>query len=138
MTGTDKDMVVMFEDAYKQQPTNEELGAQTFFANVRGSNWKSAQQVWRSTSSHLYPLFIQAFGERPWLCVSLKLLEFGITRCFAKDASQVATRMYKQFQEDRYLYWSVLSAVLQVWSALSGISTFPDYRMQGQGSGNIR
>ncbi|KAF8238594.1 actin cytoskeleton organization protein [Tricholoma matsutake] len=67
--GRNKDMVVMFEDAYKQQPTNEELGAQTFFANVRGSNWKSAQQV--------------------------------------------ATRMYKQFQEDRYLYWSVLSAVLQ-------------------------
>jgi len=42
---TDKDMVMMFEEAYKQQPTNEELGAQTFFANVRASDWKSAQQV---------------------------------------------------------------------------------------------
>ena len=35
----------MFEDAYKQQPNNEELGAQTFFANVRATNWKAAQQA---------------------------------------------------------------------------------------------
>ena len=35
----------MFEEAYKQQPLNEELGAQTFFANVRASQWKFAQQV---------------------------------------------------------------------------------------------
>ena len=41
----DKDMVAMFENAYKKQPINEELGAQTFFANVRTGNWKSAQQV---------------------------------------------------------------------------------------------
>jgi hypothetical protein len=41
----DKDTVTMFEEAYKQQPANEELGVQTFFANVRASQWKSAQQV---------------------------------------------------------------------------------------------
>jgi len=41
----DRDMVTMFEEAYKKQPTNEDLGAQTFFANVRASNWKSAHQV---------------------------------------------------------------------------------------------
>jgi N-terminal acetyltransferase B complex non-catalytic subunit len=35
----------MFDDAYKQRPTNEELGIQTFFANVRVNNWKAAQQV---------------------------------------------------------------------------------------------
>lgn len=35
----------MYEDAYKQQPGNEELGTQTFFANVRIGNWKAAQQV---------------------------------------------------------------------------------------------
>lgn len=45
MQYTDKDMVKMFEEAYKQQPHNEELGAQTFFANVRASQWKSAQLV---------------------------------------------------------------------------------------------
>ena len=38
-------MIAMFDNAYKQQPTNEELGAQTFFANVRTGNWKVAQQV---------------------------------------------------------------------------------------------
>ncbi|KAH0827176.1 N-acetyltransferase B complex non catalytic subunit-domain-containing protein [Lanmaoa asiatica] len=64
------DMVNMFDEAYKQQPLNEEYGAQTFFAHVRTANWKSAQQV--------------------------------------------STRMHKQFQEDRYLYWSVMGAILQV------------------------
>ncbi|KAH7913728.1 N-acetyltransferase B complex non catalytic subunit-domain-containing protein [Hygrophoropsis aurantiaca] len=67
--GRHTDMVTMFEDAYKQQPLNEELGAQTFFANVRTGNWKAAQLI--------------------------------------------ATRMHKQFQEDRYLYWSVMGAILQ-------------------------
>ena len=41
----DTDMVAMYEDAYKQQPGNEELGSQAFMANVRIGNWKSAQQV---------------------------------------------------------------------------------------------
>ncbi|KAF9013886.1 actin cytoskeleton organization protein [Cyathus striatus] len=58
--GRHKDAIAMFEEAFKQQPANEELGAQTFFSNVRAQQWKAAQQV--------------------------------------------ATRMYKQFQEDRYLY----------------------------------
>ena len=48
----DYDMVTMFDDAFKQQPTNEELGAQTFFANVRTGNWKVAQQVlWTNSVS---------------------------------------------------------------------------------------
>ncbi|KAG9318673.1 N-acetyltransferase B complex non catalytic subunit-domain-containing protein [Chiua virens] len=74
------DMVNMFEEAYKQQPLNEEYGAQTFFAHVRTANWKSAQQV--------------------------------------------STRMHKQFQEDRYLYWSVMGAILQA----SDPSTTPSMR----------
>jgi hypothetical protein len=44
----DKDMVKMYEEAFKQQPLNEDLGAQTFFANVRAGQWKSAQLVMRS------------------------------------------------------------------------------------------
>ena len=47
------DMVNMFEEAYKQQPLNEEYGAQTFFAHVRTANWKSAQQVHLSTLAHI-------------------------------------------------------------------------------------
>ncbi|KDR81676.1 hypothetical protein GALMADRAFT_58678 [Galerina marginata CBS 339.88] len=75
--GRHNDMVTMFEEAYKKQPANEDLGAQTFFANVRASHWKSAHQA------------------RP----------------------RIATRMYKQFQEERYLFWSVISAVLQAKDA---------------------
>lgn len=41
----DNDMVTMFEEAYKQQPGNEDLAAQTFFANVRAQRWKFAQQA---------------------------------------------------------------------------------------------
>lgn len=46
-------MVNMFEEAYKQQPLNEEYGAQTFFAHVRTANWKSAQQVSLSILVHI-------------------------------------------------------------------------------------
>jgi len=35
----------MFEDAYKRQPLNEELGTQAFYANVRTGNWKTGQLV---------------------------------------------------------------------------------------------
>ncbi|KAI0256800.1 actin cytoskeleton organization protein [Lactifluus subvellereus] len=39
------DLVKLFEDAFKQQPDNEELGRQAFFANVRAGNWKAAQLI---------------------------------------------------------------------------------------------
>ncbi|KAF9562547.1 actin cytoskeleton organization protein [Agrocybe pediades] len=67
--GRHNDTVTMFEEAFKKQPSNEDLGSQTFFANVRANHWKSAHQI--------------------------------------------ATRMFKQFHDQRYLYWSVISAVLQ-------------------------
>ena len=35
----------MFEDAFKKQPHNEELGAQTFMSMIRVGSWKSAQVV---------------------------------------------------------------------------------------------
>lgn len=38
-------MVTMFDHAFKQQPANEDIGAQSFFANVRTGRWKEAQQV---------------------------------------------------------------------------------------------
>jgi hypothetical protein len=39
------DLVKLFEEAFKQQPDNDELGRQAFFANVRAGNWKTAQLV---------------------------------------------------------------------------------------------
>ena len=84
----------MFENAYKQQPTNEDLGAQTFFANVRTGNWKTAQQV------RLLCVY----------CIS------AITD--SKRCRKVATKMHKQFHNDRYLYWGVISTVLQVFLSI--------------------
>lgn len=86
---TDNDMVTMFEEAYKKQPTNEDLGCQTFFANVRANHWKAAHQARKSV--------------------------IPITNCWLIHLThKIATRMFKQFQDDRYLYWSVISAMLQV------------------------
>ncbi|KAI0035924.1 N-acetyltransferase B complex non catalytic subunit-domain-containing protein [Vararia minispora EC-137] len=41
--GRHNDTVIMFEDALKRQPQNEELALQTFYAYVRTGNWKSGQ-----------------------------------------------------------------------------------------------
>lgn len=35
----------MYDIAWKQQPTNEDLGVNTFSANTRAGNWKAAQQA---------------------------------------------------------------------------------------------
>ncbi|PAV24074.1 actin cytoskeleton organization [Pyrrhoderma noxium] len=70
--GRHNDLVTMFDDAFKAQPGNEELGVQDFFANVRTGNWKAAQQI----------------AQR-------------LNKSFGAGAA------------DRYLYWSVLSAMLQ-------------------------
>ncbi|KAH9063337.1 N-acetyltransferase B complex non catalytic subunit-domain-containing protein [Lactarius vividus] len=43
LLGRYADLVKLFEDAFKQQPDNDELGRQAFFANVRAGNWKAAQ-----------------------------------------------------------------------------------------------
>lgn len=45
VAGKDMDIILMYESAWKQSPGNEELGVQTFNANIRTGNWKIAQQV---------------------------------------------------------------------------------------------
>lgn len=47
----------MFDNAYKLQPNSEDLGTQTFQANVRVGNWKAAQQVCHVLAT-LYRRFI--------------------------------------------------------------------------------
>lgn len=79
----------MYEDAYKVQPNNEELGSQTFFAHVRIGNWKAAQQVRHFNA-------VESMDEN------------------SQSSHQIATKMHKQFGDDHYVYWSVMSAVLQV------------------------
>jgi hypothetical protein len=61
----DEDVTAMYDEAFKKQPGNEELGAQTFMANAKISNWKIAQQVSivHSVSDpmwtiHIYKMFV--------------------------------------------------------------------------------
>lgn len=88
----DNDLIEMFDAAFKKQPANEDLGIQTFFANVRANNWKSAHHVCPSADIRAINLIFLA---------------------------QAANRMYKQFQEERYLYWAIITVVLQVGSIFS-------------------
>jgi hypothetical protein len=95
----------MYDEAYKKQPGNEELGAQTFIANAKISNWKVAQQV--NLSYPICKLY------RHQYCYGM--LEVLVAyRSFV----QVSTRMHKTFKDDRYLYWSIMAAVLQVSNEL--------------------
>lgn len=71
----DSDLVSMYDEAFRKQPHDEEVGGQDFSANVRTGNWKSAQQI--------------------------------------------ATRLHKTFKGDRYLYWTILSAMLQAQDSLT-------------------
>ncbi|KIO20263.1 hypothetical protein M407DRAFT_30110 [Tulasnella calospora MUT 4182] len=67
------EITAMFEDAFKKQPGNEELGAQTFMSHIRVGSWKSAQLI--------------------------------------------ALKLFKSFKQPKYLFWSIMSAVLQAQNA---------------------
>lgn len=67
--GRNQELMAMFEEAYKGQPQNEELGQQTFFSNTRAQHWKNAQMT--------------------------------------------ANKLFKQFQNPKYLYWSITSTLMQ-------------------------
>lgn len=71
------DLVKLFEDAFKQQPDNDELGRQAFFANVRSGNWKAAQLL--------------------------------------------ASRLNKQFHNDRYVFWGIMCTVLQANDPMTAV-----------------
>ncbi|KAG8909044.1 hypothetical protein FRC01_007189, partial [Tulasnella sp. 417] len=67
------EITAMFEDAFKKQPGNEELGAQTFMSHIRVGSWKNAQVI--------------------------------------------ALKLFKSFKQPKYLFWSIMSAVLQAQNA---------------------
>ncbi|KAG8985282.1 hypothetical protein FRB90_004840, partial [Tulasnella sp. 427] len=67
------EITTMFEDAFKKQPANEELGAQTFMSHIRVGSWKNAQVI--------------------------------------------ALKLFKTFKQPKYLFWSIMSAVLQAQNA---------------------
>lgn len=75
------EITTMFEEAFKKQPLNEELGAQTFMSMIRVGSWRSAQVV----ALKLY----KTFSGRP-------------------GTGAAATK---------FLFWSIMSAVLQAQNA---------------------
>lgn len=40
-----QDIITLYEDAFKKEPRNEEIGSQAFMAMVRIGGWKTAQQL---------------------------------------------------------------------------------------------
>lgn len=75
----------MYDEAYRVQPDNIDLGDQAFFANVRTGNWKAAQQI--ATKLH------KSFGQ------------------FQSNPAQA--QVVVNALPDRYLYWSALAATFQ-------------------------
>lgn len=64
-----------------------------------------------SASKTSLPMFVHHSGNRP---NSYVLVFPTASADLILSPLQVATRMHKQFQDDRYLYWTVISTVLQV------------------------
>lgn len=98
----------MYDEAYKKQPGDEELGAQTFMANAKIGNWKVAQQV------NITRCLSYCVRHRVQMSPYMKHVFSGLSFLTLMYVHQVSTRMHKNFKDDRFLYWSVMAAVLQV------------------------
>ena len=100
----------MFEEAFKRQPLNEDLGMQTFFANIRTGNWKTGQQVRHS----FFSIQCTTKACHPGRVTCRHSLRVRYLKSSSSSVSQLATKLNKQFHEDRYVYWGAMCAVLQV------------------------
>ncbi|RDB21137.1 N-alpha-acetyltransferase 25, NatB auxiliary subunit [Hypsizygus marmoreus] len=136
-TSSNKSAIVACNKLLKKHPKNELIKALKALALVRSQKVEESlilcdevldmkptndavltamMHVLRGLGRHkdMVLMFEEAYKQQP------NNEELGAQTFFAniragqwKSAQQIATRMYKQFQEDRYLYWSVISAVLQ-------------------------
>ncbi|KAF8077880.1 actin cytoskeleton organization protein [Lyophyllum atratum] len=147
-TGSNKSAIVACNKLLKKHPKNELIKALKALALVRSQKVEESlilcdevldmkptndavlsamMHVLRGLGRHkdMVMMFGEAYKQQP------TNEELGAQTFFAnvraghwKSAQQIATKMHKQFQEDRYLYWSVISAVLQANDA----STPPSMR----------
>ncbi|KAF9535277.1 actin cytoskeleton organization protein [Crepidotus variabilis] len=136
-TGSNKSAIVACNKLLKKNPKNELIKALKALALVRSQKVEESlvlcdevleskptnegvltamMHVLRGLGRHndLVTMFEEAFKKQP------SNEDLGIQTFLAnvragnwKSAHLTATRMYKQFQEERYLYWSIISAVLQ-------------------------
>lgn len=86
----------MYDEAYKKQPANEELGTQDFFANVRTGNWTAAQRI--ATRLH---------------------------KTFSPPPSSSSPSYPFSGGNARYLYWAVTATMLQAHDPTTPVSTRP-------------
>ncbi|KAJ3517170.1 hypothetical protein NLJ89_g669 [Agrocybe chaxingu] len=136
-TGSNKSAIVACNKLLKKHPQNELIKSLKALALIRSQKVEESlvlcdevlelkptndavltamMHVLRGLGRHndMVTMFEEAYKKQP------TNEELGAQTFFAnvrashwKSAHQIATRMYKQFQEDRYLYWSVISAILQ-------------------------
>jgi hypothetical protein len=74
----------MYDEAYKKQPGNEELGAQTFMANAKIGNWKVAQQV--NTTHFLPSSCASVYHSSTWIPFSLNHYASFLARLYVFSA----------------------------------------------------
>ncbi|EPQ58725.1 hypothetical protein GLOTRDRAFT_13884, partial [Gloeophyllum trabeum ATCC 11539] len=136
-TGSNKSAIVSCNKLLKKQPNNDLLKALKALALVRSQKVEESlmlcdevlahrpmddatlsamSHVLRGLGRHtdVVKMFEEAFKAQPFN------EEYGAQTFFAnarignwKAAQLVATKMHKQFQEDRYIYWYVIAVMLQ-------------------------
>ncbi|PPR03615.1 hypothetical protein CVT24_007731 [Panaeolus cyanescens] len=147
-TGSNKSAIVTCNKLLKKYPTNILLKALKALALIRSQKVEESlvlcDEVLESKPTHdgvltammhvlrglgrhndMVTMFDEAFKKSP------SNEELGCQTFFAhvrashwKSAHLIATRMYKTFQDEKYLYWSVICAILQA----NDISTPPAMR----------
>ncbi|KAJ6502477.1 actin cytoskeleton organization protein [Mycena sanguinolenta] len=136
-TGSNKSAIVACNKLLKKHPKNELVKTLKALALVRSQKVEESlilcdevlaakptndavltamMHVLRGLGRHkdMVTMFEEAYKQQPTNEDLAAQTFFANVRILNwKAAQQIATRMHKQFHEDRYIYWSVISAILQ-------------------------
>ncbi|KAF8212156.1 actin cytoskeleton organization protein [Mycena galopus ATCC 62051] len=136
-TGSNKSAIVACNKLLKKHPKNELVKTLKALALVRSQKVEESlilcdevlaakptndavltamMHVLRGLGRHkdLVTMFEEAYKQQPTNEELAAQTFFANVRILNwKAAQQIATRMHKQFHEDKYIYWSVISAILQ-------------------------
>ncbi|KAJ7111542.1 actin cytoskeleton organization protein [Mycena crocata] len=147
-TGSNKSAIVACNKLLKKHPKNELIKTLKALALVRSQKVEESlvlcdevlaakptndsvltamMHVLRGLGRHndMVVMFEEAYKQQPTNEDLAAQTFFANVRILNwKAAQQIATRMHKQFQEDRYIYWSVISAILQA----NDLMTAPNMR----------
>lgn len=115
-----QDIITLYEDAYKKEPRNEELGSQAFMAMVRIGGWKTAQQL----SHKLSRTFTNEPRFLAWsvMCAILQATDATTTEPKTRDILlSLALRLFQQLPTHANHTTSAdkLSLLLEVYLSFS-------------------